>query len=326
MGPLRPTIAVTTGEPAGVGPDLAIQLQAQTERARVILIGGRDLLLERARLLGHPFVAKPYVPGRTEETGTFVLDIAPAHKVVPGLLDPGNARYVMALLDRAMTGCQSGEFDALVTAPVHKAHLNASGIPFLGHTEYLAGCAGISRPVMLFVTPAFRVALATTHIALKDVPAALDETCLRETIEVLIHDLHNRYGLMDPAIGVLGLNPHAGEGGWIGNEEATVITPVIQKLKARGQRVSGPWPADTAFLKASAETQDAWVSLYHDQALPVVKYAYFDTAVNVTLGLPFLRTSVDHGTALDLAGTGRARVQSLEAALDHARRYGSTRG
>ncbi|MHB1543604.1 MAG: 4-hydroxythreonine-4-phosphate dehydrogenase PdxA [Gammaproteobacteria bacterium] len=322
MGPLRPTIALTTGEPAGIGPDLASQIQVPDGRAHVVLIGDGNLLAERARLTGHPFDVKPYASKVMDESGLSLLDIPLARRAEPGHLDPENAPYVLTLIDRALTGLRSGEFDALVTAPVHKAHLNASGIPFLGHTEYLAEKTGIPHPVMLFVTPTFRVALVTTHIALKDVPAALTSANLRATIEVLVHDLRGRYGLSDPAIGVLGLNPHAGEGGWFGNEEAAVITPVIRELNSRGLRVSGPWPADTAFIPESVQTQDAWVSLYHDQALPVVKHAYFDSAVNVTLGLPFLRTSVDHGTALDLAGTGRARVQPLQAALEHAIRYG----
>lgn len=322
MGPLRPTIALTTGEPAGIGPDLVARLRLPPGETRVILIGDGHLLAQRARLVGCPFDAKPYTYPGADQAGLYFLDIPLSSQAMPGHLDPANARYVLALLDRALEGCLSGEFDALVTAPVHKAHLNASGIPFRGHTEYLAQKTGTPHPVMLFVTPTFRVALVTTHIALKDVPAAIDPERLRTTIEVLIADLKRHYGILDPAIGVLGLNPHAGENGWFGNEEAAVITPIIREFQSRGVRVSGPWPADTAFIPDSAGSQDAWVSLYHDQALPVVKHAYFDSAVNVTLGLPFLRTSVDHGTALDLAGTGRARVEPLQAALGHALRYG----
>ncbi|EQD29482.1 Pyridoxal phosphate (active vitamin B6) biosynthesis PdxA, partial [mine drainage metagenome] len=188
-----------------------------------VLIGDADLLAERARLTGHPFDAQPYAPDQLDGTGVSLLNIPLASPADPGRLDPANAPYVLALIDRALHGCRSGEFDALVTAPVHKAHLNASGIPFWGHTEYLAEKTGTPRPVMLFVTPAFRVALVTTHIALKEVSAALDPVSLRTTIEVLVHDLESRYGLRNPAIGVLGLNPHAGEGGWFGNEEAAVI-------------------------------------------------------------------------------------------------------
>lgn len=322
MGPLRPTIALTTGEPAGIGPELASALEIPEPLAQLVLIGDADLLAERARRAGRPFTAPAYTSARTNTAGLSVLHIPLAEPAQPGQLNPANAPYVMALLERAVQGCLTGEFDALVTAPVHKAHLNAAGIPFRGHTEYLAEKTGAQRPVMLFATPTFRVALVTTHIALKAVPAAIDAVRLRTTIEIVAQALTDRYGIQDPALGVLGLNPHAGEGGWFGDEEIRVITPVIRELCARGIRVSGPWPADTAFIPDSIGTQDAWISLYHDQALPVVKQAYFDCAVNVTLGLPFLRTSVDHGTALDLAGTGRARVEPLQAALEHAVRYG----
>ncbi len=326
MGPLKPAIALTTGEPAGIGPDLAVQMDGTAWRGtQVVLIGNRKLLEDRAHQIGRSFDAPVYTPGAARAGGLSLLDIPLEAPVRPGHLEPANAPYVLETIDRGIAGCLTGEFQALVTGPVHKAHLKNAGLPFEGHTEYLGQKTGSPQPVMMFVTPSLRVALVTTHVALRDVPRLVDTKRLDSTLVTVSHALRARYGLKDPRIGVLGLNPHAGEGGLFGDEEERVIRPVLETHRLRGLKVSGPWPADTALSPHSADTQDAWISLYHDQALPVIKYAFFDSAVNVTLGLPFLRTSVDHGTALELAGSGRAQDHSFRCALDHAIRYAPIR-
>jgi 4-hydroxythreonine-4-phosphate dehydrogenase len=232
-----------------------------------------------------------------------------------GRLDPANAPYVLELLDRAVAGCQRGEFHAMVTAPVHKGVINQAGVPFTGHTEYLAQRTGAPLPVMLLAGGGMRVALATTHLPLKDVSAALTQERLESVLRILDADLRSRFGLRDPRIMVCGLNPHAGEGGYLGREEIEVITPTLQRLQQAGLRLIGPIPADTAFLPERLSDCDAVLAMFHDQGLPVLKHASFGHAVNVTLGLPIIRTSVDHGTALDLAGTGRADGGSLRAAV-----------
>ncbi len=322
MGTLRPTIALTTGEPAGIGPDLAVGLDGTDPvPAHLVLIGNRRLLEERAQRLGRSFDVPPYVRGPDRATRLSLLDVPLEDTVRAGHLNPANAPYVLETIDRGIAGCRSGEFQALVTGPVHKAHLRNAGLPFEGHTEYLGRKTGSPHPVMLFVTPSLRVALVTTHVALRDVPRLVDPERLDATLMTVSDALTRRYGVANPRIGVLGLNPHAGEEGLFGDEEERVIRPVLDARRRQGLRVSGPWPADTALTPHAAGTQDAWISLYHDQTLPVIKYAFFDTAVNVTLGLPFLRTSVDHGTALELAGSGRAQIHSLRCAVDHAVRY-----
>jgi 4-hydroxythreonine-4-phosphate dehydrogenase len=233
----------------------------------------------------------------------------------PGRLETANARYVLDLLDRATDGAMGGEFDAIVTAPVHKGVINDAGVPFTGHTEYLAERTQSPRPVMMLATGAMRVALATTHLPLKDVSAAITIESLCEIVSILNHDLVKWWGIAQPRIAVCGLNPHAGEGGHLGDEEIRVIAPAIARIKGLGIRASGPLPADTAFVPRILADFDAVLAMYHDQGLPVIKHAGFDSAVNITLGLPILRTSVDHGTALDLAGTGRADASSLAAAI-----------
>jgi 4-hydroxythreonine-4-phosphate dehydrogenase len=287
----------------------------------VVLIGNRKLLEERAHRLGRSFAPPPYVPGSAPADGLSLLDLPLAAVVRPGHLEPANAPYVLETIDRGIAGCLSGEFRALVTGPVHKAHLKNAGLPFEGHTEYLGRKTGSPEPVMMFVTPSLRVALVTTHVALRDVPRLVDAGRLDSTLVTVARALRERYGIPDPEIGVLGLNPHAGEGGLFGDEEERIIRPVLEAHRLQGLKVSGPWPADTALTPHTAANPDAWISLYHDQTLPVIKYAFFETAVNVTLGLPFLRTSVDHGTALELAGSGKAQVHSLRCALDHAIRH-----
>jgi len=295
-----PTIAVTTGEPAGIGPEICTALLDAPAEARLVLIGDRALL-ERT--------AGARLP---EENVLHVPLAAPVH---PGRLDPANARYVLALLDAGIDGCVAGRFDALVTAPVHKGVINDAGTPFTGHTEYLAQRTGAPLPVMLLVGGGLRVALATTHLPLARVSAALTAGRLADVLRVLDADLRAKFGIAAPRILVCGLNPHAGEGGHLGREEIEVIAPTLERLRAEGLLLTGPVPADTAFLPAQVAGHDAVLAMYHDQGLPVLKHASFGEAVNVTLGLPIVRTSVDHGTALDLAGTGRADAGSLRAAV-----------
>ncbi len=310
-----PTLAVTAGEPAGIGPDLCAALAARRPDCRVVLIGDRTLY---GRARGHRALARSlpdYDPAAPVRRRVEVLHVPLAVPCRPGRLDPANARHVLSLLDRAADGCLAGEFDAMVTAPVHKGVVNDAGIPFTGHTEYLAGRTGAARPVMMLVGGGLRVALATTHLPLARVPAAITAELLESVLGILDADLRGKFGLRRPRILVCGLNPHAGEGGHLGREELDVIGPALERLRARGLRLDGPVPADTAFLPERLAGVDAVLALYHDQGLPVLKRAAFGHAVNVTLGLPIVRTSVDHGTALDLAGTRRADPGSLHAAL-----------
>ncbi|MHB8535009.1 MAG: 4-hydroxythreonine-4-phosphate dehydrogenase PdxA [Sulfuricaulis sp.] len=285
----------------------------------LVVIADPALLAERARLLGLPFAARAWKGRAKADAGVYLLPVNSARAVVPGRLDPANAAYVIETLEVAIQKCLSGEFDALATGPVHKGIINDAGIPFTGHTEFLAQHSATSQPVMLLAAPSLRVALVTIHLPLAEVPRALTRARLTAVIEVLHTDLKNRFGIADPSILVCGLNPHAGESGHLGREEIDVIEPVIKQLVARGLRLRGPVPADTAFIPAQLAGMDAVLAMYHDQGLPVIKHHDFAHAVNVTLGLPFVRTSVDHGTALELAGSGRADVSSLVAAIDMAR-------
>lgn len=315
-----PLIALTTGEPAGIGPDLCIALATRRFPARIVLIGDRALLAGRAQLLGIPFDCPDYA---VDTTAPVSLAHVPARAAtLPGKLDAANARYVLALLDRAIDGCRDGEFAAMVTAPVHKSIINDAGVPFTGHTEYLQEAAGVPHVVMMLVggdvAHPLRVALATTHLALSAVPAAITAALLTQTIEVLHRDLQTKFGISQPRIFVTGLNPHAGEAGHLGREEIEIIEPALNALRQRGYALRGPLPADTAFTPDHLDAADAFLVMYHDQGLPVLKYASFGQGVNVTLGLPFIRTSVDHGTALDLAGTGKAGAGSLVAAIELA--------
>jgi 4-hydroxythreonine-4-phosphate dehydrogenase len=290
-----------------------------------VVVADRGLLRERARLIGIDLAIADYVPGAGPPPGALpVLHIPLARASEPGRLDPANARYVLATLERALAGCVSGEFAAMVTAPVHKGVINDAGVPFTGHTEFLAERTATPRVVMMLAGGGLRVALATTHLALREVADAVTAESLERTLRILHADLVRRFGLPAPRILVAGLNPHAGESGHLGREEIEVITPVLDRLRAEGLRLEGPLPADTLFTPARLAGCDCVLAMYHDQGLPVLKYASFGHGINVTLGLPIIRSSVDHGTALDLAGTGRADPGSLlaaiEAAADMARR------
>jgi len=288
----RPVIAVTSGEPAGIGPELCVKLAREALPARIVAIGDRSLF--NAVEVEHIPLRRPSVPGK---------------------LDPVNSRYVLEVLDRAIDGCLRGEYDAMVTAPVQKSTINDAGIAFTGHTEYLAERAHAEHVVMMLVGGGLRVALATTHLALKDVPAAITRDSLLRTLKTIDHDLRTRFRIARPRILVSGLNPHSGESGHLGREEVDVIAPAIAAAVAAGIDASGPIPADTLFVPDRLAKADCALVMFHDQGLPVLKYASFGRGVNVTLGLPFVRTSVDHGTALDLAGSGRADAGSLIEAV-----------
>lgn len=310
MKSAKPAIVVTSGEPAGIGPDICLALADRPFPARIVVLGDRGLFEDRARQLGR-------------DIGALEIRHVPLKKsALAGRLDAANARYVLDLLDAALAGCMAGEFAAMVTAPVHKGVINDAGIPFTGHTEYLAEKTGTPRVVMMLAAmgknEGLRVALATTHLPLKDVSAAITPAELETTIRILHADLKNKFGFAHPRILVAGLNPHAGEGGHMGREEIEVIAPVLDKLRAEGMELVGPLPADTLFTKNVLAGSHAQLAMYHDQGLAVLKFAVFDEGINVTLGLPIIRTSVDHGTALELAGSGKASPTSLYAAVDAA--------
>jgi 4-hydroxythreonine-4-phosphate dehydrogenase len=309
-----PLVALTAGEPAGIGPDLCALVAARRFAGRVVILGDRGVIAERARSRGLAFDVPDYA-GRESAPRVSLLSIPVANRVVPGRLDAANARHVLGLLDRALDGCVAGEFDAMVTAPVQKSVLNDAGIAFTGHTEYLAQRTGTPQVVMLLTGGGLRVALATTHLPLAAVPAAITAPLLRSVIRILDADLRQRFGIAAPRILVAGLNPHAGESGYLGREEIDVIAPVVAEMAREGIGVSGPFPADTMFTPRMLAGADAALAMFHDQGLPVLKHAAFGTAVNVTLGLPVIRTSVDHGTALDLAGRGDIDPGSLEQAI-----------
>lgn len=306
-------IAVTSGEPAGIGPELCLRLTERQWPARLIVFGDAALFAERARRLG------------LSAAGLEIRHVPLAVPAQAGRLDPRNARYVLEMLDQAIAGCLSGEFSALVTAPVHKGAINDAGIPFSGHTEYLAEKTATPRVVMMLAGGGLRVALATTHLPLRQVPDAITPLLLTDTLRIVAADLRQKFGIERPRILVAGLNPHAGEGGHLGREESEVIAPVIERLRAEGLDVNGPLPADTLFTPAVLAGSDAQLAMYHDQGLSVLKYAAFATAINVTLGLPIIRTSVDHGTALALAGSGKASPNSLFAAVAAAIEMASRR-
>ena len=314
---LVPVIAVTSGEPAGIGPDVCLALARKRFAARIVVLGDREMLEGRARQLGLRVQLSD--PGAGSTPGSIAcLHIPLSHPCRAGRLDPRNAPYVISLIDRAIEGCKAGEFDALTTAPVHKGVINDGGIPFIGHTEYLAERTGAAQVVMMLAGGGLRVALATTHLALKDVPSALTREGLEHTIRILHAELASRFGIPAPRILVAGLNPHSGEGGYFGREEIEVIAPVLDKLRAEGLRLTGPLPADTLFVPDRLAGADCALAMYHDQGLPVLKYASFGRGINVTLGLPMIRTSVDHGTAIELAGTGQAEPGSLIEAIEAA--------
>jgi 4-hydroxythreonine-4-phosphate dehydrogenase len=310
-------VAVTSGEPAGIGPEICLALGESPLAARVVVLGDREMLEMRARQLGIRMTLRD--PSSRVAPGSIAcLHLPLSYRCRPGALDPRSAPYVISLLDRAVAGCRAGEFAALVTAPVHKGIINDGGIPFVGHTEYLAECTGTMHVVMMLAGGGLRVALATTHLALKDVSRELTRDSLERTIRVLCAGLRDRFGIAAPRILVAALNPHAGEGGYFGREEIDVIAPVLEKLRSEGMHLIGPLPADTLFVPERLATADCALAMYHDQGLPVLKYASFGKGVNITLGLPIIRTSVDHGTALDIAGTGRAQSDSLVEAVETA--------
>jgi len=321
--PNFPRIALTSGEPAGVGPELCLALAARELPCELVCLADAGLLEERARALGAAITLRPW-PGaagssRPHVAGSLSVEHHPlAVHSVAGQLDAANVPYVLSLLDRAIDGALAGEFAAIVTAPLHKGVINDAGVAFRGHTEYLAQRTHSTRPVMLLTSGTLRVALATTHLPLNAVSRAITQELLCETAGILQQGLKRWWGVAAPRIAVCGLNPHAGESGYLGDEELKTIAPAIARMRAGGIDVHGPLPADTVFIPRVLADFDAVLAMYHDQGLPVVKHSGFEQAVNVTLGLPILRTSPDHGTALDLAGRGEADVGSLAAALQLA--------
>ena len=312
-------IVITPGEPAGVGPDLLIQLAQTSWPVELVACADPDLLLARAKTLGLPLNLNEYSPSKHTDiqvpASLSILPIQLSKPATAGHLDVLNGEYVTQTLARASDGCLKGEFSALVTGPVHKGIINDAGIPFSGHTEFFAQRSHCDRVVMMLATQELRVALATTHLPLKDVSDAITQQSLNEVITILHHDLQSKFGIDNPRIYVCGLNPHAGEGGHMGTEEIETIEPALSNLRSKGINLIGPLPADTLFQPKYLDHADAVLAMYHDQGLPVLKYQGFGRAVNITLGLPFIRTSVDHGTALDLAGTGHADAGSFITAL-----------
>ncbi len=317
-----PRIAITAGEPAGIGLDLSAMLAQQAIQAEIVVIADQHALASRAAQLNLPLSIIPYAPNQTYphagHGSLTVLHLPVAEPVSAGTLNPANSHYILDTLKVAMDGCLSHQFDAMVTAPIQKSTINDAGIAFTGHTEFLAEYTQTEHVVMMLVGGGMRVALATIHVPLMQVSAAITEQSLTQTIEILHHDLQQRFGIAQPHIFIAGLNPHAGEDGYLGTEEIQVIHPVIEKLRAKGFNLVGPLPADTMYSQNNLKTADAFLAMYHDQGLAVLKYASFGEGVNVTLGLPIIRTSVDHGTALDIAGTGKADIGSLLAAIELA--------
>lgn len=317
--PLLPRIALTPGEPAGIGPDLLVMLAQSAWPAQLVAVSSPELLQERAALLGLPLLVKAFDPDAARLASVagelWVQDVPLAAPARPGVLDVRNASHVLATLATATDGCLAGQFDALVTAPVQKSVINDAGIPFTGHTEFLQARCGVPQVVMMLACPSLRVALATTHLPLRAVADAITGELLAAVLRIVDADLRRWFGVASPRILVAGLNPHAGEGGHLGHEEIEVISPALERLRAEGLGLAGPLPADTLFTPRHLNAADAVLAMFHDQGLPVLKHAGFGEAVNVTLGLPIIRTSVDHGTALDLAGTGKAESGSLQAAL-----------
>ncbi|MFI8415145.1 4-hydroxythreonine-4-phosphate dehydrogenase PdxA [Serratia sp. NPDC078593] len=315
-------IVITPGEPAGIGPDLVAALAQQDWPVELVVCADPALLLERAQQLKLPLQLRDYqpsLPAEPQRAGTLtILPSKLAAATLAGQLNIENSAYVVDSLTRACDGCLNGEFAALVTGPVNKSIINDAGIAFSGHTEFFADRSHCDRVVMMLSTETLRVALATTHLPLLAVPGAITQQSLHEVITILNHDLSTKFGIAQPQIYVCGLNPHAGEGGHMGREELDVIIPALESLRTQGINLIGPLPADTLFQPKYLQHADAVLAMYHDQGLPVLKYQGFGRAVNITLGLPFIRTSVDHGTALELAGTGTADVGSFKTALNLA--------
>ena len=319
-------LAITTGEPAGIGPDLVIELASQTQqyqdKAQLVVVADKKMMQQRAHQLNIKIDFKDYDDSLSvtpNDSGEItILDTACTNDVVAGKLDKNNAEYVLDTLKTAALGCLNNQFDAMVTAPLHKGIINDAGVAFTGHTEFLAELTHAELPVMMLAADKLRVALATTHLPLKDVSAAITQDSLRQVITIMHHDLINKFGIDNPHILICGLNPHAGEGGHLGMEEIETIEPIINTMQNEGFNLTGPLPADTLFTPKYLTHADAVLAMFHDQGLPVLKNVGFGHAVNITLGLPIIRTSVDHGTALDLAGSGKASSSSMVAAINTA--------
>jgi 4-hydroxythreonine-4-phosphate dehydrogenase len=314
-------IVFTPGEPAGIGPDLAVMLAQQPQSCELVVVANSQLLQQRAKRLGLPLQLYDLqaIPAAGIGPGQLiVVDIPLPVEARAGHLNTANAPYVLETIRHATEGCLKGDYDALVTGPIHKGVINDAGVAFTGHTEYLAELTNTPKVVMMLATEGLRVALATTHLPLNLVSAHITRQSLTQILEILHHDLQQRFRIAKPRILVSGLNPHAGEGGHLGREEIEVIEPVLEQLRTEGMDLYGPLPADTLFQPRYLDQADAVLAMYHDQGLPVLKYKGFGRAVNITLGLPIIRTSVDHGTALDLAGTGRIETGSLQTAIDTA--------
>ncbi|PTU76988.1 4-hydroxythreonine-4-phosphate dehydrogenase PdxA [Pseudomonas indoloxydans] len=322
--------ALTPGEPAGIGPDLCLLLARQAQPVPLVAIASRELLAERAKQLGLNIELLTVGPQQWPNSpaaagGLYVWDTPLATPAVPGKLTPANAAYVLQTLTRAGQGCLDGTFAGMITAPVHKGVINEAGIAFSGHTEFLAELTHTQQVVMMLATHGLRVALVTTHLPLKDVAAAITAERLERVTRILHADLQGKFGIAQPRILVCGLNPHAGEGGHLGREEIEIIEPTLERLRSEGMNLIGPLPADTLFTPKYLDHADAVLAMYHDQGLPVLKFKGFGAALNVTLGLPIIRTSVDHGTALDLAGTGKVDIGSLQVALETAYQMAASR-
>ncbi|MCG5529348.1 4-hydroxythreonine-4-phosphate dehydrogenase PdxA [Halorhodospira halochloris] len=320
-----PRIAVTCGEPAGIGYELVAAAACSQQKAEIVAIGDPDLLRQRSQVYSCPAQELELFPWQSQNppcghtAGRLPVDgVELATPAQAGVLNPANSPAVIKTLQRAVNLTLDNQVDAIVTAPVHKGVINEAGIPFTGHTEMLAELFGTANPVMMLVAKGLRVALATTHLPLREVPDAITDELLECVITTLHHDLVDKFAIAAPRIVVTGINPHAGEGGHLGSEEIDTIIPVLERLRGAGMNLTGPVPADTAFIPAALEGTDAVLTMYHDQGLPVLKRTGFGHAVNVTLGLPIVRTSVDHGTALELAGSGRADCGSLQSAIDLA--------
>jgi 4-hydroxythreonine-4-phosphate dehydrogenase len=316
-----PVIAITAGEPAGIGPDLCVLLAERKPAAHIVFIADQSLLSTRAAMLGRRLELTPFdAPAlqRKRSPSLSILHHPIIESTMPGRLNARNSRYVLATLNSAARGTLANDFAAIVTAPVHKGIINDAGVAFSGHTEFFAEKTNTQHVVMMLVGGGLRVALATTHLPLKEVAHAISISSLMQTLRILHQDLIRKFGISNPRILVAGLNPHAGESGHLGREEIEVIEPALQQLRAQGMKLEGPLPADTLFTPKYLERTDAVLAMYHDQGLPVLKMKSFGHGVNVTLGLPIVRTSVDHGTALDLAGTGQIDVGSMVAAVELA--------
>lgn len=315
-------LVITSGEPAGIGPDLVVELAQMQWPVPIVVLADRQLLLDRAAQLNLPLKLEAYHPDTAVNAlgagALYLLEQPLAAACQAGQLNPANAEYVLAMLTRATQGCLQGEFSALITGPVHKGVINDAGVAFSGHTEMLAELSQVKQVVMMLATPGLRVALATTHLPLRAVADAITPELVGQVIDITYQALQGQFGLKNPRLMVAGLNPHAGEDGHMGREEIDIINPMIAQRQARGWQVSGSYPADTLFTPAKLNQTDAFLAMYHDQGLPVLKHKGFGQAVNITLGLPFVRTSVDHGTALDLAGTGQADAGSFRYAIQVA--------